>query len=404
MQKTIIIIVLCLLGIFVHPFDPGLLDFIYRFVIFVLIVFLVYTFFQTQYEKEVETEEITPPRNAVMEESQPDPLSLNNQVPIVSILANDEGTKSYIRDQFDLLTNLIYPDYGWIFLKIKDELLVLHHKTFCDIAIDDIPERLPLTGLIKILDENNGIVIENNLEETKNLLNYYQQVKYEPRSFLGLTVGLPTDYKLFFVFDSQHVSHFNREDSAIFTNLIKNTGVWLQTRIRAFELMVDLNLHKKLLGFARSLNQSKTISQAMEQFTLTISNEFEATRLTISLIQKDKNQAVIKKVIGQEDEFSENTEFPLDEGLTGWVISKDKPYLIGDMEKGEYFIPRYNKSEKSNYGLRSFLGIPLTAADRTIGAITLEHRAPSQYHETEKTKLNQYASLFSSTFSRTLAH
>ena len=78
--------------------------------------------------------------------------------------------------------------------------------------------------------------------------------------------------------------------------------------------------------------------------------------------------------------------------------------MIEDMEKGEYFIPRYNKSEKSNNGLRSFLGMPLTAGDRTVGAITLEHQSPSKYQETDKLKLHQYASLFSSTFLRSLAH
>ena len=85
------------------------------------------------------------------------------------------------------------------------------------------------------------------------------------------------------------------------------------------EILAELNLQKKLLGFARSLNQSKSISSAMEEFTVLISKEFEATRLTISFIQKNSEQAVIKKVVGQEDEFPVNTEFPLDEGLSGWV-------------------------------------------------------------------------------------
>jgi len=409
MQKTIIIILLCLLGIFVHPFDPGLLDFIYRFIIFAIIIYLVYTSLQSFQEEDTKKEDLRdfpaeiPSHEGPAALSEPDPLNLDGRVQVYSILNKEQRTKAYLKDQFDLLASLIFPDYGWIFYKNNEEIHTLHHQALVETELTEIPERLPVNGLIKILDEKNDIVIENNLDTTKNLITYYQHLEYKPGSFLGLPVTLSADEKLFFVFDSHHTSHFNIEESSILSNLIKNTGIWLQTRIRGYEILAELNLQKKLLGFARSLNQCKSINSAMEEFTVIISKEFEATRLTISFIQKNSEQAVIKKVVGQEDEFPVNTEFPLDEGLSGWVISKDKPYLIEDMEKGEYFIPRYNKSEKSNNGLRSFLGMPLTAGDRTVGAITLEHQSPSKYEDTDKLKLHQYASLFSSTFLRSLA-
>ena len=403
MQKIIIIIVLCLLGIFVHPFDPGIMDFIYRFIIFAVIIFLVYTSLQTTEAAPGYDPEIQHPADPVPPPSYNDPFISDNKMPLTSVLRKDDRTKTFLKDQFDLLSNLIFPDFGWIFFKKNEELVCFHMKAFSETKIDRLPERLTVSGLIKILDEKDDIVIENSLDETKGLLNYYQDIDYHPQSFLGLPVLLPDNEKLFFVFDSHHAAHFNIEDSSILTNVIKNTGIWLQTRIKAYDILAELNFQKKLVEFVRLLNQSKSISAALEQFTLLVSQEFEASRLTISFVQKNKDLAVIKKVVGQQDEFAENIEFPLDEGLTGWVISKDKPYLIEDMEKGEYFIPRYNKSEKSNFGLRSFLGIPLTAAERTVGAITLEHRAASKYHETDKTRLNQYASLFSSTFNRTLS-
>ena len=109
---------------------------------------------------------------------------------------------------------------------------------------------------------------------------------------------------------------------------------------------------------------------------------------------------MIKKVIGQQDDFGENVEFPLEEGLTGWVISKNKPYIIEDLEKGEYFIPRYNKNEKSNYGFRSFLGIPIKVEDKIFGAITLEHQITRKYGEKEKLNLQRYVDIFSTTFLR----
>jgi signal transduction protein with GAF and PtsI domain len=148
------------------------------------------------------------------------------------------------------------------------------------------------------------------------------------------------------------------------------------------------------------LNGCKTISIAIEKLAKKISEEFEATRLTIATVRPNTNVAVIKKVIGQENDFKENFEFPLDEGLTGWVISKNKPYIIDDLEKGEYFIPRYNKDEKSNYGFRSFLGIPIKVEEKIFGAITLEHYITRKYGESEKVNLQRYIEIFSTTFLR----
>ena len=131
-----------------------------------------------------------------------------------------------------------------------------------------------------------------------------------------------------------------------------------------------------------------------------ISKYFEASRLTISVIRSESGKGVIKKVIGQQDEFMENKEFLLDEGLTGWIINKQKPYLIDDLEKGEYFIPRYSKDEKSNFGLRSFLGIPIVNDKLSYGALTLEHQLPKKYSKRDQLKIEKYIDIFNSYYSR----
>ena len=138
MQKTIIIILLCLLGIFVHPFDPGLLDFIYRFIIFAIIIFLVYTSLQSLREEDTEKENLRDfPAGMASQETpaampEPDPLNLDGRVQVYSILNKDQRTKAYLKDQFDLLASLIFPDYGWIFYKNNAEIHTLHHQALVE--------------------------------------------------------------------------------------------------------------------------------------------------------------------------------------------------------------------------------------------------------------------------------
>ncbi len=396
MQRIIIIVLLCLLGIFVHPFDPGLMDFFYRFIVYSIIVYLVYITFQRQQKDEDLDEQ--PIQEVHLHDR--DPLELSGDWELETLIKGDGRTKDFLKDQFDIMVNLVFPDNGWVFHKENNEISLIHFKNLTDLQFDTINSRYPISGLIQILDEKNDLVIENNLDKSENLLAYYIDSEYTAGSFMGLPVILPNNEKLFIVFDSVHPNHFNIDDSSMFNRISRNTSIWLQNRIKAYTLLSEIQLNKKMLEFTRKLNASNTISAAIEQMAFLISDEFEASRLCISLKKKEMDQASIKKVVGQLDEFVEDTVFPLDEGITGWVISKNKPYLIDDMEKGEYFIPRYNKNEKSNHGLRSFLGIPIEAGEQVMGAVTLEHRSASKYGEPEKKKLYQFVNLLATTFLR----
>lgn len=396
MYKTVLIVVLCLLGIFIHPFDPGLLDFVYRFIIFSVIVYLVYHLFHLPSQPVDETSTISQHIPAEF----PDIFNLKGEWELSELIQNDERTNHFLKDQFDLFISFVFPDHGWIFYRDKDQLKVIHQRTFNDNGISDINDHYPVSGLLQILDEKNDILIENNIDKTKNLLPFYQDIDYAAASFLGLPLTVFTDEKLFFIFDSHHPEHFNREDLNLFSKLIENTGIWILNRVKAYSLFGELKEQTKLLHFATDLNSCKTISLSLDNFCLFISEEFEATRLTVSTLRKENNVGVIKKVIGQRDDFEENTEFPLDEGLTGWIMSKNKPYLIEDLEKGEYFIPRYTKKEKSNSGLRSFLGLPIEANDYIFGSVTLEHRTPHKYLEKDKERLKNIVDIFSTSFLR----
>jgi transcriptional regulator with GAF, ATPase, and Fis domain len=396
MYRTVLIVALCLLGIFVHPFDPGILDFIYRFIVFSIIVYLVYIFYKQSVEAPEET--IEPIREIPQKREQI--FELSDDWHIKELIESDERSEKFLKDQFDIIANLVFPDNGWIFFKDSEELIVLYQKGFSDHSISDIQKRYPITGLLQILNNTEDMLIENNINKAENLLPLYKDVEYSAASFLGLPVVLKEKEKIFIVFDSHNAEHFNQDDIPLFKGLVENTAIWFINRIKAYTLLNELKQQKLLTDFAKELNSTKVINIAIERFANLISYEFEASRLTISLLKKGKNQGVIKKVIGQKDDFEENTVFSLDEGLTGWIISKNKPYLIEDLEKGEYFIPRYSKDEKTNLGLRSFLGVPIAANDQVFGAVTIEHRQANKYLENDKEKIKDIVDIFSTTFLR----
>ena len=114
----------------------------------------------------------------------------------------------------------------------------------------------------------------------------------------------------------------------------------------------------------------------------------------------DAQSAVIKKAIGTDDPFKSGYEFPLDEGLNGFVIMKNKPHLIEDIEKGEYFVPRFSKEEKTNYGLRSYLSVPIEIKSNAIGMVTLEHKIENKYSINDKKNLINYSAILANALYR----
>ena len=398
MLRLALTVLLAILGIFVHPFEPGAIDFIYRFFMFAGIIYIAYMSF-----KATEREDY-PAYQAPIEPQQTKhdiEVNLEQEWNLKKLIMNDERTLAFIKDQFTVMGNLLMPDNGWIFLKNPDKKLEkIQYENISGNGFPLDQDIYEIKGILQILDQSDKVLIENNIDNQSSLLALYDEEKYQASSFIGIPLSLPNEQKILFCFDSGTKEQFNQEDAKIIYKIIAGIETFIVNRLKAYSLLSDLNEAKGKLDFAKTLSGCKTVNLALERFVEWISTNFEASRLTVAVVKKDTQNAVIKKVIGQKDEFEENMEIPLDEGLTGWVIGKNKPYLIDDIEKGEYFIPRYTKSEKSNYGIHSFLGIPLASGDQVFGAVILEHVIPGKFTESDKQNIQHFAELFSTIFNR----
>lgn len=399
MIRIVSVIILSFLGIFIQPFPPGVGDFIFRFLIFALIIYFIYGFRQPAGKKQQENQPESAPETDEKKRSLEE--EVHHDWHLKELLSQDERSMRYLIDQFELIANLAFPDHGWLFLRQSNNTLkTIYYKSFSRESPLTPKDEFEITGLMQILNEKNTTIIENNLNKETQLLNFYSGEEYSPNSFLGIPLLIESENPLFFVFDAIHKENFNVEDQGLFEKIRDNTATFMLNRLKAYSLLNTLKTKEKLMKLVIELNGSKTIAMAVEKFAQYITQQFEASRLTISLCKPNAEFAVIRKVIGQKDEFGENTEFPLDEGLTGWVISRKKPYVIEDLEKGEYFIPRYSKNEKTNFGFRSFLGIPIAIQDKVYGALTLEHSLPNKYTLQMLDEVKEWVYLFSSTFIR----
>ena len=396
--QLIVVLLLIFIGLFIKPFSYGLWDFIFKFIIFVGTTYLLYkNFLQNAVEnKEAHVED---------KSKKPLPPEINSENEeswnLLDLLYEDESSKQFIIDQFLALSGILIPDQGWIVYKLNDyKLNVIEQVSFSDFKLENVPDQIDLSGLYKIIDDRNEILIENNIQNANYSFHYYQNTEYAVSSFLSVPINISNSEKIFFIFDSAIPEQFNKQDTEIIEKIVNGIRSTIKFRLKSISLLSELKSNKKLLIFAMLINKCNTISTAIDTLAEFVSKEFEADRLTVCSTIQNTEKAVIRKVIGQQDTFAEDSEFLLEEGLTGWVISKNKPYVIEDLEKGEYFIPRYTKDEKTNYGLRSFLGIPFNHEDTVYGAITLEDHQPNKYANYDKLFLKEISNIFTTIFRR----
>lgn len=320
-------------------------------------------------------------------------------------LLNDTSLSlnSFLVSQFEILYNYFLPTNAYIYLELDENDIRLFHKQIKNIAdwkdIDVIP------NVIKLLkNHNDSLLIENNLNENSSILPFYENSTYSPGSVFSMCTEISNKQFLYWIFDTPANGFFNEEELKVPIQ-VSSTVQYVLKHFVDYSNQKENNLMlERLFELNTSLNISLEQDSLITAFVDFISREFEAHKLTIALVD-ESNQAVatIVKSIGQMDPIKEGTSFVLVDGLCGKVILSGKTYLIDDIEKDGYFIPRFSKTEKTNYGLRSFLAVPIKLDNQGIGMISIEHKMPNAYSENNKKYLKEYTSVLSSTLPRFLA-
>jgi hypothetical protein len=208
MVRGLIIIILSLLGIFVHPFPTGIIDFFYRLAVFAVITYLIYTSNRPLVSEKRDISENEYKRKLKYSDDE-----FSGEFILADLLSSDERMINFIKDQFEIIAEIVFPDHGFIFYKHSvDQIRLFHHRNYNNYKHVPHADLFSLSGLMKILDGKNGLIIENNLNNEKNLINYISESEYLAASFLGIVVNFIADQKLFFVYDSHNKENFNQED------------------------------------------------------------------------------------------------------------------------------------------------------------------------------------------------
>ena len=405
MRNYIIIITIALFGFFTNfEFVGNTGNIILKIFLFFALGYVLYTMYNESEAAEVT--EKTPPISQSVSTTPPSVSFksdfISDGAENITELLNDKelALNSFVISQFEILFNYYVPKNGYIFLQTTNEHVRIFYKSIN--AHVTWQETIEIPHFIKLMkNHNDDILVENNLTAQSKILPYYDSNNYSPGSVFGLKIKLVEKQAFYFVFDAPATGFFNEEEFGVpvqvnFTlqYVIKNTLVQQTLKQNYLDVSTKLKLMQKL-------NTSSTKDGLIADYVEFLAEIFEANKLTIALLDKNnRNIAEIIKTVGQLDSIKEGTRFAIDEGLCGKVIANNQVYLIDDIEKDGYFIPRFSKNEKTNFGLRSFLGIPLLIDGDPAGMISIEHNIPNAFNKQHKEILKNYTQYFEAALTR----
>ncbi len=396
MYKLIGLYLLAILGIFVEPeFLGSAGNLVFKLLILAGISYLVYKQWNTKPEYD-EPEAIQPEKE--IPAAVPEPVFDTIPVHLAAVFNMNDGLKQFLLNQFSIYWNYTLPQNGFLLYQNGSEKIqIFEQRSNCTFHLN--PEN-GFTALIALLGQNEGILIENNLGDAGTIFPFYDLTEYQPQSLLAFRTPLDAQQVLYWFFDAGGSNYFNIQDKPLLLQINTNTAFAVRESLKNQGLIENSKEALHLSNLAHQLNQANNFEQCLDIFTDFIIKEFEASKLTIAIRKADGESATIRKSIGIDDSYKVGATFRLDEGLHGWVILKNKPYLIDNIDKGEYFIPRFSRTEKTNFSLRSFLSVPLQNEDEAFGMVSLENKNEDNYTENDKSRLISFSTILASAFRR----
>ncbi|MCJ7812414.1 GAF domain-containing protein, partial [bacterium] len=209
-------------------------------------------------------------------------------------------------------------------------------------------------SLVEQIARQKTAVIENNLPIGTVLDGISDS---EIRSLIGCPLIWENGTIGVIVIGSKTTGSFSNDDrdflvrcGQLITHMmaICHKGLCLETDQEVYQVHLDLE---------REFKHIEEEDQAIAEFVKQIKKLFPFDRFTFCL--KEGDEGIIDYVYGQVDDMDQGMRFPLEEGLNGWMMKRNTPLLLADMQEGNLLRPRYLHNEDARHGLRSFLGIAL---------------------------------------------
>ncbi len=145
------------------------------------------------------------------------------------------------------------------------------------------------------------------------------------------------------------------------------------------ETQEHLSQHRLLHHITSTAASGTTLEEALESAVDGLQVTLGGDRVTILLLNEEKNALEAKASTGYAENIS-RVEVPIGKGITGWVAAHKRPLRIKNVEED----PRYIMVSSNT---RSELAVPLTYRNELLGVLNVESEIVDAYTENDEEML-----------------
>lgn len=245
-------------------------------------------------------------------------------------------------------------------------------------------------GLPAVVFKNKSSLIENHLPNSENLIPYYLHKKPIAKSFVGVPVYYKQQVIGVLCLDSSAEESFSNDDLKILTMFSQLIKLQLISSNKLYEYETENWIAKILYDFSKEVLQFQSSAELWRFLGEFLKKVFSADRVIISERTSDTkgkisfiNQGTPALKVGQE--------FPLSEGIIGWVFRKNQSLMVEDFAEKENYVPRFFMEEVPELQYRSLLSVPVSFDGNVRATISMECFKSNQFKNQTKKILETVA-------------
>ena len=245
-------------------------------------------------------------------------------------------------------------------------------------------------GLPALIFKNKSSLVENQLPDSENLIPYYSKKEPPPKSFLGVPVYYKQQVVGVLCADNSAEESFSKDDLKILTMFAQLIKLQLMSSNKLYEYETENWIAKVLYDFSKEIMQFQTSDELWKFLGGFLKKVFGADRVIISR-RVDETRAQLLFINQSTPAIKIGYEFPLNEGIIGWVFRKNQSLMVDDFTEKENYVPRFHMHEAPDLQYRSFLSVPVSNNGNVRATISLESYKSNQFKDQSKKILETLA-------------
>jgi len=127
-----------------------------------------------------------------------------------------------------------------------------------------------------------------------------------------------------------------------------------------------------LNDISKTLTSSVDISEVLKVLMVKVGQFLKAKNWSLLLLDEVRAKLRFEIAVGEAADSLIGKEFPLDEGVAGWVARSGRAELISNVKEDKRFCSRFDS--ESNFETRSIVCVPLINKGRVLGVIELVNK------------------------------